>query len=84
MPSRVAACCVDVVGADAGPGDRPQPRVAFERLGGDLHAAAADGAVELGQGLVQFLALQAGADLVLDVAGRRPTGPSRPATAGRE
>ena len=57
---------VDVVGADAGPGDRPQPLVSFQHVAADRHAAAADRAVELGQGLFQGVALQAGADFVLD------------------
>ena len=42
----------------------------FERFGGDLHAAAADGPVGLQQGLSQVLALQAGADDDFDVSGR--------------
>ena len=62
---------VDVVGADAGPHDRLQPAVALERLGRDLHAAAADGAVELGQGLAQVVALEAGADFVGQCRARR-------------
>jgi hypothetical protein len=43
---------VDVVGADAGPGDRPQALVAFEHVAANRDAAAANRAVELGQGLL--------------------------------
>ena len=57
---------VDVVGADAGPHDRAQATIALQRLRGDLHAAAADRAVRLGQRLAEFVTLQAGANLVLD------------------
>ncbi len=60
---------IDVVDAHAGPHDRLQTPVAFQRLGRDLHAAAADRAVELGQRLAQFLALQARADFVFDALG---------------
>ena len=38
---------VDVVHADPRPCDRPQSRIAIEDFGGDLHAAAANGAVGL-------------------------------------
>ena len=69
MPSRVAARRVDVVGADAGPHDGLEPVVAFQGLGGDFDAAAADGAVELGQGRAEGVAFQAGADFVLDARG---------------
>ena len=61
---------VDVVHADAGPRDRPEPGVAVEHVGGDLHAAAADGAVGLQQGLAQVVALQAGADFHVQTPGR--------------
>ncbi len=37
----------------------------------DLHAAAADGAVELGERVAEGVALEAGADLVLDAAAWR-------------
>jgi hypothetical protein len=60
---------VDVVGADAGPHDRLQLTVPFERLGGDLHAAATDGAVEFRQGIAEVVTLETGANLVGD-AGR--------------
>ena len=66
MPQRVAAVLVDVVGADAGPHDRLQPPIAFERVGRDLHAAAADRAVELRERFAERVALEAGADLVLN------------------
>ena len=74
MPCRVAACGVDVVDADAGPGDGPQPRVALQGVGGDFHAAAADGAVGLGQGVVQIVALQPGADFHFHIPGRPQQG----------
>ncbi len=53
MPCRVAAWHVDVVHADARPGDGPQAVVAGQGLGRDLHPAAADRPVGLQQGLVQ-------------------------------
>ena len=40
---------VDVVGADAGADDGLEPMIALQHVGRDLHAAAADRAVELGQ-----------------------------------
>ena len=40
--------------------------IAFERLGGDLYAAAADGAVILGQRLAQLGPFEPGADIELD------------------
>ena len=61
---------VDIVHADACPGDRPQTMVVLQGLGGDLHAAAADGPVGFQQGLSQVLAFQAGADEDFDVSGR--------------
>ena len=61
---------VDVVHADAGPGDRPQALVSLQGVGGDFHAAAADGAVGFEEGLSQVLAFQAGADDDFDVSGR--------------
>jgi hypothetical protein len=57
---------VDVVGAHAGPHDRPQAMVAGERVGGDLHPAAADGAVVLREGVPQVVSLEAGLHLVGD------------------
>ena len=57
---------IDIVGADAGPHDRFEPVVAFQGIGRDLHAAAADGAVELGQRRAQGIPLQSGADFVFD------------------
>ena len=66
MPQPRGGVLVDVVGADAGPHDRLQPPIAFERVGRDLHAAAADRAVELRQRLAQRIALEPGADFVLD------------------
>ena len=62
---------VDVVGADAGPRDRPQAAIPFQHVAADRDAAAADRAVELGQRLFQRLALQAGADFVLDARASR-------------
>ncbi len=61
---------VDVVDAHARPGDRLEPMVPLERFGGDLHAAAADRAVELRQGRFQGLALQSRADFDFDIRGR--------------
>ncbi len=61
---------VDVVNADARPRDRPQAMVSLQGVGGDLHAAAADGAVGFEQGLSQVFALQSGADDDFDVSGR--------------
>jgi hypothetical protein len=57
---------IDVVGADAGPGDGPQAMVPRQRFAGDSHAAAADGPVEFGQSRFERITFQAGADLVLD------------------
>ena len=61
---------VDVVHADAGPGNRPQALVAGQGFGGDFHAAAADGPVGLEQGLAQFFAFEPGANDHFDVSGR--------------
>jgi hypothetical protein len=61
---------VDVVHADAGTRDCAEPGVAFENLGRDLHAAAADRAVGLQQGIPQVRALQAGADFHFQIGGR--------------
>ena len=60
---------VDVVGADAGSDDRLEAGVAFEHLGRELHAAAADGPVELRQRGLQVVALESGADFVRDPLG---------------
>ena len=60
---------VDVVGADAGPHDRLQPAVTLQHVGGDLHAAAADGAVEFRQRLPEVFAFESRANLVSN-AGR--------------
>ncbi len=66
MPSRVAAL-TSMLSVPT-----PARTMAFRRrlpssdFGRDLHAAAADGAVELGERLSQRVALQAGADFVLD------------------
>ena len=70
MPCRVAASVSMLSTPTPARAIGPQPVVAFQRLGGDLHAAAADRAVGLQQGLAKVLALQSGADLDLDVAGR--------------
>ncbi len=40
---------IDVVGADAGPDDRFEAMVACQGVGGDLHAATTNGAVEFGE-----------------------------------
>ena len=69
MPSRVAASLSMLSVPTPARTIALQPAVAFERLGRDLHAAAADRAVELGQRFAQGVALEAGADFVLD-AGR--------------
>ena len=61
---------VDVVGADAGADDSAEPRVAFERLGGDFDAASDDRAVELVQRVAEVLALQPGADFIFDASSR--------------
>ena len=61
---------IDVVGADAGAGDRLQPPVSSQGLGGYFHTAAADCPVKLGERLPQVFARQPGADLELDVSSR--------------
>lgn len=61
---------VDIVNADAGTGDGLQAAVARQRIGGDLHAAAADRAVEFGQGRFEPIPFEPGADLDLDAGGR--------------
>ena len=61
---------IDVVGAYAGADDRFEAAVAFENVGGELDAAAADGAVELGEGLFKSFAFEAGASFDLDAGGR--------------
>ena len=60
---------VDVVGADAGPHDGLEAMVSFQGVGGDFDAAAANGAVELGQGRAKCVPLQSGTNLVLDAGG---------------
>jgi hypothetical protein len=69
MPSRGGGRFVDVVGADAGSGDRLEASVAFERLGGQLDAASANGAVGFRDRLPQVFALEARADLVFNAFG---------------
>src|SRR5262249_61233802 len=51
---------VDVVHADAGADDGPQPAGVFEEVGGDLRAAADDGPVGGAEGVPQGGAGQAG------------------------
>src|SRR5690606_31541892 len=57
---------VDIVGANAGPHDGLQSVIAFERISGNLDAAAADGAVELGQRGTERGPFQSGANFKLN------------------
>ena len=63
---------IDVVGANACPHDRLEPVIASERIGSDLHAAAADGTIVAGQSLPQCRAREPGDDFIGDARfGRR-------------
>ena len=53
IPMLLGGFNVDIVHADACPGNGLQPGVAFQHVGGDFHAAAADRPVGLQQGVAQ-------------------------------
>ena len=69
MPSRVAAFVSMLSVPTPARTMALQPMVALQHVGRDLHAAAADGAVELAKRRAQRVALQAGADFVLNSLG---------------
>ena len=70
MPSRVAAVLSMLSVPTPARTMAFKPPVAGQRLGRDLHAAAEDGAVELGQRRPQGVARQTRAHLVFNAVGR--------------
>ena len=74
MPCRVAAW-VSMLSTPTPARAMARSRVLpSQHVGGDLHAAAADGPVGLQQGVAQVRALQAGADFHFQIAGRLQQG----------